>query len=45
MGDSSTNDVILVRGPSADVDKAVQEISKIVDMAKNEEIMNSYVSF
>jgi len=43
-GDPSTTDVILVRGASADVDKAVKEILKIVDAAKNDEIVNSYVS-
>ncbi|KAG5648617.1 hypothetical protein DXG03_003228 [Asterophora parasitica] len=41
-GDESTNDVILVRGSSADVDKAVAEILKIVEDAKNDEIVNSY---
>jgi len=45
VGDSSTNDVILVRGASADVDKAVQEIFKIVEEAKDDEIANSHVSF
>ncbi|GLB37618.1 putative K homology RNA-binding domain containing protein [Lyophyllum shimeji] len=41
-GDPSTTDVILVRGASADVDKAVKEILKIVDNAKNDEIVNSH---
>ncbi|KAF8070641.1 hypothetical protein FPV67DRAFT_1779960 [Lyophyllum atratum] len=41
-GDPSTADVILVRGASADVDKAVKEILKIVENAKNDEIVNSY---
>jgi hypothetical protein len=45
VGDSSTNDVILVRGIRADVDKAVKEILKIVEDAKNDEILSSYVGF
>ncbi|KAF8894055.1 hypothetical protein BD779DRAFT_1504999 [Infundibulicybe gibba] len=40
--DSSTEDIILVRGASADVDRAVKEIQKIVENAKNDEIDNSY---
>ncbi|KAG6920287.1 hypothetical protein DXG01_005056 [Tephrocybe rancida] len=40
-GDASV-DVILVRGASADVDKAVAEILKIVEHAKNDEIDNSH---
>ncbi|KAG6845298.1 hypothetical protein H0H87_011148 [Tephrocybe sp. NHM501043] len=43
-GDSSTVDVILVRGASADVDKAVAEILKIVEHAKNDEIDNSHTT-
>ncbi|KAG6837485.1 hypothetical protein H0H93_008410 [Arthromyces matolae] len=43
-GDSDTVDVILVRGASADVDKAVKEILKIVDNAKNDEIDNSHAT-
>ncbi|TFK44402.1 hypothetical protein BDQ12DRAFT_641030 [Crucibulum laeve] len=42
VGDASTEDVILVRGVSADVDRAVKEIRKIVEDAKNDEIVNSY---
>lgn len=42
VGDPSTNDVILVRGTTTDVDKAVREILKIVEAAKNDEIVNSY---
>ncbi|PPR02413.1 hypothetical protein CVT26_011381 [Gymnopilus dilepis] len=41
-GDPSTEDVILVRGVSADVDRAVKEILKIVEDAKNDEIVNSH---
>ena len=43
-GDSSTEDAILVRGASSEVDRAVTEILKIVEDAKNDEIVNSYVS-
>jgi hypothetical protein len=43
-GDSSTEDIILVRGASSEVDRAVKEILKIVEDAKNDEIVNSYVS-
>jgi hypothetical protein len=43
-GDLSTEDVILVRGASSEVDRAVKEILKIVENAKNDEIVNSYVS-
>lgn len=42
-GDLSGEDVILVRGVSADVDRAVKEILKIVDDAKNDEIISSFV--
>lgn len=41
-GDPSTEDVILVRGVSSEVDRAVKEILKIVENAKNDEIVNSY---
>ncbi|CCM01498.1 uncharacterized protein FIBRA_03552 [Fibroporia radiculosa] len=41
-GDTSTEDVILVRGISADVDRAVKEILKIVEDAKNDEIVSGY---
>ncbi|KIM45268.1 hypothetical protein M413DRAFT_65984 [Hebeloma cylindrosporum] len=40
--DPSTEDVILVRGVSEDVDRAVKEILKIVEDAKNDEIVNSH---
>jgi hypothetical protein len=43
-GDPSTEDIIVVRGSSADVDRAIAEILKIVEDAKNDEIVNSYVS-
>jgi len=42
-GDAS-EDVILVRGISSDVDRVVKEIYKIVEDAKNDEIVSSYVS-
>ncbi|KAJ6499100.1 hypothetical protein C8R45DRAFT_981094 [Mycena sanguinolenta] len=35
-------DVIVVRGTSGDVDRAVKEILSIVENAKNDEIVNSY---
>jgi hypothetical protein len=41
---STTQDVIVVRGVSADVDRAVKGILKIVQDAKNDEIVNSHVS-
>lgn len=40
----SSEDVIAVRGPTQDVDRVVKEILKIVESAKNDEIVNSYVS-
>ncbi|KIJ67957.1 hypothetical protein HYDPIDRAFT_37535 [Hydnomerulius pinastri MD-312] len=43
VGDASTEDVILVRGASADVDRAVKEILKVVEDAKNDAIVSSYV--
>ena len=39
----SSEDVILVRGISSDVDRVVKEILKIVEDAKNDEIVNSHV--
>lgn len=41
----ATQDVILVRGTSADVDRAVKEILQIIENAKNEQIINSYVGY
>ncbi|KAL0577627.1 hypothetical protein V5O48_004352 [Marasmius crinis-equi] len=41
-GESATEDTILIRGTSADVTRAVKEILKIVENAKNDEIVNSY---
>ncbi|KAF8160830.1 SCP160 protein [Crassisporium funariophilum] len=38
----STEDVIVVRGISADVDRAVTAIRKIIEDAKNDEIVNSH---
>lgn len=43
-GDPSSQDVILVRGVSADVDRAVKEILRVVEDAKNDAIVSSYVS-
>ncbi|KAI0032235.1 hypothetical protein K488DRAFT_86037 [Vararia minispora EC-137] len=42
VGDSTTEDVILVRGASADVDRAVKEIQEIVENAKNDLILSGY---
>ncbi|EPQ57388.1 hypothetical protein GLOTRDRAFT_58711 [Gloeophyllum trabeum ATCC 11539] len=41
-GDASTEDIILIRGASADVERAAKEILQIVENAKNDEIVNSY---
>ncbi|KAK7053480.1 hypothetical protein VNI00_004106 [Paramarasmius palmivorus] len=41
-GESATEDTILIRGASSDVNRAVKEILKIVEDAKNDEIVNSY---
>ncbi|KAF9482121.1 hypothetical protein BDN70DRAFT_802105 [Pholiota conissans] len=41
-GDANTIDIILVRGVSTDVDRAVKHILKIVEDAKNDEIVNSH---
>ncbi|PPQ62912.1 hypothetical protein CVT24_006152 [Panaeolus cyanescens] len=41
-GDATTEDVIVIRGVSSDVDRAVKEILQIVEDAKNDEIINSY---
>ncbi|KAF8441452.1 hypothetical protein L210DRAFT_1055834 [Boletus edulis BED1] len=41
-GDPSGQDVILVRGVSADVDCAVKEILQVVEDAKNNAIISSY---
>ncbi|KAH9979180.1 SCP160 protein [Russula compacta] len=40
--DPSTGDVILVRGASAEVDRAVKDILRIVEDAKNDLILSSY---
>lgn len=42
-GDASTEDIIVIRGIRADVDRAVKEIKKIVEDAQNDEIVSSYV--
>lgn len=44
VGDPSTEDIIQIRGISADVTRAVKEIEKIVADAKNDEIVSSYVT-
>ncbi|TRM69469.1 hypothetical protein BD626DRAFT_392577 [Schizophyllum amplum] len=41
---ADSEDVIFVRGASADVDRAVKEILQIVEDAKHNEIDNSYVT-
>ncbi|EEB91653.1 hypothetical protein MPER_09957, partial [Moniliophthora perniciosa FA553] len=41
-GESATEDTISIRGASSDVNRAVKEILRIVDNAKNDEIVNSY---
>jgi len=38
-------DEILIRGPSSEVDRAVTEIIRIVEDAKNDEIDNGFVRF
>ena len=43
--DPAGEDIILIRGASADVDRAVKEILTIVENAKNDIIVNSYVCF
>ncbi|KAI0266791.1 hypothetical protein BC834DRAFT_935068 [Gloeopeniophorella convolvens] len=40
--DPSTEDIILVRGASAEVDRAIRDILKIVEDAKNDLILSSY---
>ena len=42
-GDQSTEDIIVVRGASTEVDRAVKEILKIVEDAKDDLILSSYV--
>ncbi|TFK73937.1 SCP160 protein [Pluteus cervinus] len=42
VADAASEDTILVRGASKDVDRAVQEILKIVENAQNDEIDNSH---
>ncbi|KDQ53462.1 hypothetical protein JAAARDRAFT_136870 [Jaapia argillacea MUCL 33604] len=41
-GGDASEDAILIRGTSGDVDRAVKEILQIVDHAKNDEIVNSF---
>ncbi|KAI0321166.1 hypothetical protein OF83DRAFT_1168679 [Amylostereum chailletii] len=43
-GDSSTEDVVLVRGASSDVDRAVKEILRIVEDAKNDQILSGFTT-
>ena len=40
----ASEDVVLIRGASADVTRAMKEITQIIENAKNFEIDNSYVS-
>lgn len=42
-GIPDNEDVILVRGITSDVNRAVKEILQIVEDAKNDEIVSSYV--
>ncbi|KIK33815.1 hypothetical protein CY34DRAFT_18140 [Suillus luteus UH-Slu-Lm8-n1] len=42
VGNGSDEDVILVRDASLDVDRAVRDISKVVEDAKNDAIVSSY---
>jgi hypothetical protein len=44
-GQTDRTDVVLVRGAASEVDRAVQQIHKIVEDAKNDEIESSYVSW
>jgi hypothetical protein len=37
-------DVIVVRGPSTEVDRVVPQILQIVEDAKNDDIINGFVS-
>ncbi|KAL4252818.1 K Homology domain-containing protein [Abortiporus biennis] len=41
-GEAGNEDIILIRGLSPDVKRAVKEIQDIVEHAKNDEIVNSY---
>lgn len=43
VNNPSTEDVILVRGLSPEVDRAIKDILKIVEDAKNDLILSSYV--
>jgi hypothetical protein len=43
VNDPSTVDAILVRGLNAEVDRAVKDILKIVEDAKDDLILSSYV--
>lgn len=42
LNDSTDDNIIAIRGVSADVDRASKEILRIVENAKNDEIDNSY---
>lgn len=44
LNGSTDDNIIAIRGVSADVDRASKEILRIVEDAKNDEIDNSYVS-
>ncbi|TFY70609.1 hypothetical protein EVG20_g2391 [Dentipellis fragilis] len=42
VGDATTEDIILVRGASSEVDRAIKEIQHIVEDAKNDQILSGY---
>jgi hypothetical protein len=44
-GQEDRVDVVLVRGQSSEVDRAVKDIAKMVEDAKNDQIASSYVSY
>ncbi|RHZ71430.1 hypothetical protein Glove_258g36 [Diversispora epigaea] len=37
-----SNDIVIIKGPTVEVERVVKEISKVVEEAKHTEIMNSY---
>lgn len=42
VGPKGEDDVVIVRGPSSEVDRVVSQINKIVEDAKNDDIVNGY---
>lgn len=42
-GHTDGDDFVLIRGPRTEVERAVKEIKEIVENAKNDVIVNSYV--